>query len=571
MPFPRASFYLLVLPFLVAGCSTKRERPADQDQRRNIVVIGIEGDVDIFNPVFASEAIAGEINDLLYPSLISSDFDTARGVLRYGPLLAKAWSFQNNDRDLVFWLRSDAKWKDGVRVTARDVQFSYELYGDSELGSVRQSAVEGLRKSKDGSIDVSKSIEVRDDTTVVFHFERPYAGQLFDAGLPIVPAHVFEKVPRKELRTHDLNRRPVEAGPFELAQWKPMQEIVLTPNPSSVSPYPAKLSQLIFRILPDYQSRLSHLRTGEIDLLANLKVEDAQELERSSSSVRVTPIPGRRYHFVGWNNIDQAAYATSKGRIVLPHPLFGSVKVRRALTLAINRKEMTSAFLGKYGQEANGPISPLFRWAYNDTIRPLPFDPQAAMRLLVEEGWRDRDGDGTLEKGEKEFSFTLKIPAGDPLRANIANVVQQQLRAVKIAATIEQVERSVFWQDLMQKKYDAWIAGFEVPLQLQLDDLWGSDLRKYPFNVVSYQDKRAAEILRSVRLTSREIDAAQLWKELQVIFLRDQPCTFLFWVNNLVGVNQRVRGTKIGILGITHAAWDWYVSPDAGKRNVSSK
>ncbi|MBI5472745.1 MAG: hypothetical protein HY961_10420 [Ignavibacteriae bacterium] len=111
----------------------------------------------------------------------------------------------------------------------------------------------------------------------------------------------------------------------------------------------------------------------------------------------------------------------------------------------------------------------------------------------------------------------------------------------------------------MARKYDAWFAGFSVPLQMQLDDLWASDLDKYPFNLAGFRHKRVDEILSTVKTLNKESDGAALWKEFQSIISSEQPYTFLFWINNIVGVNKRLQGTHIGILGTTHKAWDWHI------------
>jgi peptide/nickel transport system substrate-binding protein len=551
---------LIILVTALAACT----RQSGQQGGGAPVTIAIEGDAGNCNPLFTTEVTANEISELIFPALVSSEFDTSSGRLTFGPMLASSWEERSGGRDLLFHLRTDARWEDGLRVTARDVQFSYELYGDPDVASVRQGSLDGLRKTKQGTIDASQSVEPLDDSTVVFHFEKAYPGMLFDAGLPILPAHVFDTTPRKELRSLPPNARLIGAGPFTLDRWEPMQNLTLRPDSSSVLPKPAALRRLIFRVIPDYQARLAHLKAGEVDIMAGLKPEDARQIAGEKGAVSVVSIPGRRYHFIGWNNIDGEAYGKSGGKTIRAHPLFGSAQVRRALTHAINREEMTKAFLGEYGREAVGPVSPMFRWAYNDTLRPLAFDPRLASSLLAGEGWKDTDGDGILEKRNRKFSFELKVPAGDELRSRVATVVEEQLRAVGIEVRIEQVEKSVFWQDLMQKKYDAWIAGFEVPLQMMLDEFWGSDLEKYPFNLVSFQNKRVDEILAAAEGRVREEETSHLWKEFQSIIQREQPCTFLFWVDTPVGVNKRVQGPSIGVLGITQQAWQWSVEEKNG-------
>jgi peptide/nickel transport system substrate-binding protein len=556
---------LLVILLLVCclGCSKRRSEQSGEG--KDYLVIAIQGDMDSFNPLFAQDVTAGEIIDLIFPGLLDSRFDSARGVLEYQPLLANSWEFQNGNRDILFHLRTDAKWSDGVPVTARDVQLSFELYGDTSVASVRQSSVEGLRRTKKGGLDLHDAVEVVDDSTVAFHFERPYPGQLFDAGLPILPSHIFGKFPRQGLRENAANQNPIGSGPFLLKSWKPLQEIILESSPTSVLPKPGRLSKIIFRVIPEPRTRLAQLRSGEVDLVANVRVEDAIELEKDPK-LQIIPTGERVYDALNWNNLDPEEYTKTRGRVIRPHPLFGEARVRRALTLATNREEIVQAYLRTFGRQAIGPISPLFRWAYNDTLRPLRYDPAAAASLLTDAGWRDTDGDGVLDSGGRKFSFALKITAGDQLRSNIATIVQHDLRALKIDVQIEQVERSVFWKELMQKKYDACIAGFSVPLQMQLDEIWGSDLRRSPFNLVSFRNKRVDEILKEAKRIQKETDHAASWKEFQAILHNEQPCTFLYWLNGLVAVNRRVHGTEIGVLGTLHHAWEWHVeSPSASR------
>jgi peptide/nickel transport system substrate-binding protein len=539
--------------FLFGGCGGKKQ------SEPTTVTIAVEGDVDGFNPLFTEEIVSGEINDLIYPRLVAPEFDAARGILKYSPSLAKSWEFSADHRDLTFHLRTDARWSDGTLVTARDVQFSFVLYGDTTVASVRQSIVQNFRKTN-GKLDISKSVELLNDSTVVFHFDISSSSQLFDVGVPILPYHILSNIPRNELRTHRVNKTPVTSGPFALVRWIPMQSVVLSASHAAAKGT-ATISQLVFKVLPEHRARVAQLQSGEVDIVSGLRLEDT-DLPSRNPSIEIISNVGRDYDFIGWNNIDPDAYVKSEGKNIQPNRLFGSAVVRRALTMAINRNEIVRAYLGRHGQEAIGGISPLFKWAYNDSLKPLPFDQSYASTLLEKEGWKDLDGDGVLEKKGVRFSFTLKLASGNQLRDVIAAVVQQQLRAVNVEMKIEQVERGTFWNELMQRKYDAWFAGFSVPLQMQLDDLWGSDLKRYPFNLAGYRNKRVDEILTEARKLTSEFDGANLWKEFQVIVHYDQPYTFLFWVHNIVGVNKRVKGTHIGILGTTHKAWEWQVETD---------
>jgi peptide/nickel transport system substrate-binding protein len=542
-----AAFALMI----VSGCVGNSILPPRQE-----IVVDVEGDVDSFNPLFAEEETSGEINDLLYPSLVASEFDIRSGTLTYLPSFARSWEYSNQGKDITFHLKSNATWADGAALTAGDVKRSFMLYGSDQVGSVRQSSVSGLRKE---GADLSGSIDTPDDTTIVFHFERAYSGQLFDVGLPIIPEHVYGSIAPGDLRTAQANQHPVSAGPFVLAQRTPLQEILLVPNALSHLPYPAK-SSLVFRVVPDYHTRIRQLTAGEVDIVSGIRPEDAETIERANPSVRLVSTVGRDYDFLGWSNIDQRKYRESKGTVVVPHPLFGPARVRTALTMAINRSEIVKAYLDTHGEVAFGGVSPLFRWAFNDTLAPLPFDPGTASRLLSDAGWKHTGGDGILRQGDQRFSFTMIIPTGNQLRMVIASVIQQQLRAVGVEMAIRQVERGTFWEEVTHHAYDAFFAGFSVPLQMQLDDLWGSDLAKHPFNLTGYRNSRVDAILAEARSLPHETDGEALWKEFQTIIQKDQPCTFLFWQHTITGVNRRVTGMHSSVLGLTHDAWDWHVS-----------
>jgi peptide/nickel transport system substrate-binding protein len=550
-------YFSISLFFLLASCSPNSKTPQNISREKNIAVIGVASDIENINPVFAEEETAGEIGELIFPSLVTAEFDTVRGMLRYYPMLARSWDYADGKSDVIFHLRTDAAWSDGVPVTAKDVQFSYVLYADTLLPSVRQDELDELQKGENGILDVKKSIEVLNDSTVIFHFQRFSPAQFSDAGLPILPKHILDSIPESELRNASFNRNPIGAGPFSVAEWKQSDEVVLASNRSSVLPGPAKLDQLVFRILPDHGSRFEALKSGEIDLMTDLDTREALELTSSRLPIRVVTTPERQYQFVGWNNIDGYEYSKSNGAVIRPNELFGDVRVRRALTMAIDRKSIVTALLSSYGRVAFGPVAPIFRQAYDDALQPLPFDPAAASQLLKQDGWEDKDNEGVLKKGNTKFSFELTIPSDSPFTLDLANIIQQQLRNIKVEAKINQVEESVFWQRLNNKKFDAFIGGFEVPLRIEMSEFWNSDLKKNPFNMVSYRNPQVDLILQKAESETPGDRANGLWKKFQVILSHDQPCTFLFWEKNVIGVSDRIVGTHFSVLGTTDHAWDW--------------
>ena len=84
----------------------------------------------------------------------------------------------------------------------------------------------------------------------------------------------------------------------------------------------------------------------------------------------------------------------------------------------------------------------------------------------------------------------------------------------------------------------------------------------------AFRNKRIDEILIGAKHVEKEVDHAAAWKEFQAILQQEQPCTFLYWMNDLVAVNRRIHGTSIGILGITNRAGEWYVGRETARAGL---
>ncbi len=318
------------------------------------------------------------------------------------------------------------------------------------------------------------------------NFIKGSAPSLFDVDVPIIPKHVFEKFDRKNLVTLEKGLDSVTSGPFYLERWDKNQAIFLKANPKSFLYNPDNVSEIIFKIVPDYNSRITQLKKGEIDLMEDLKPDDAAELE-SSDKINIASVKGRSYDYIGWNNIDAETYQNKN--IIKPNFLFGSANVRKALTYAINRNEIVSEFLNNKGSVAISPVPDILKNAFNNKLHTYDYNPSKAKSLLKQEGWEDNNKDGILEKDGKKFSFTLYYPSGNPLRDFAATVIKNNLKAVGIDVTTTSIEPGVFFENVFARKYDAWMAGWEIAVPLDLKPNWYSDFDAAPNNLYCYQNK----------------------------------------------------------------------------------
>ena len=569
-----------MIVIMFAGCSGKggNDRVTAGD---STLVIAMLGDANYLNPVIGASVTSRNVYGLLYPGLLESEFDTTSGLLNFVALekklretftdaipkkpsgaLAKTWKMSEDHRSITYTLRSDARWNDGTPITSHDFKFAYTLYGNPLIASPRQQFLAELAGADKGEIDFDKAIETPDDTTLVFNFYKQVPEQLalFHTSLTPMPKHKWKDVPPREFRHSPLNQKPLGAGPYVLRDWQKQQQIVLASNPMCNLPKPGNIPRVMFRIVPDYTVRLAQLQTGAVDVVENIKPEDFEGLENAKAGVEIKSVGLRVYDYVGWSNIDQEAYRRDGN--IKPHPLFGSAKVRRALTLAIDRQSILDGYLGEYGVVASTDISPSLKWAYNDAVLPYPYDPAEAVRLLEEEGWKPGP-DGIREKDGKKFGFVLFTNAGNARRNFASVIIQQNLREIGIDCQLDVQESNVFFENLRLRKIDAWMAGWSIGLEIDPLDGWGSDLEKSRFNFTGYQNPRIDALCELAKAELNSLDARPYWLEYQEILHRDQPTTFLYWIKETQGFSRRIEGEELNILSTFYNIDDWTLSPSA--------
>lgn len=568
---------LLLVLSCGSGSDTKPgsgQRSADGIPIGGTVVLAELADVDNFNPVVAKEALSMQVMDMIYPKLAEARFNLQSGMLEYEPYHARSWTFVNEGKSIRFILRNDVRWSDGKPITSRDYKFTYVLYADPAVGSVRQAHLRDLlKKTVEGNdvVDIDRSVETPNDTTLIIHFSKKYPDMLYNiTNLVPLPAHVYEGVSPGEFISHPGNTKPLSAGPFKLERWTPKQEVVLVRNPDCKLTHPAYLDRLIIRIIPEYSTRLTELKTGNVDVMTKINTEDLDDL-RKQPDLRLEKQAGRGYDYVGWMNIDRELFEKTSGKKVSPHPLFGSRKVRRALSMAINTQEIIDGFLGEFGSRIVTPVSPLFTWAVNESLKPIEYDPKGALNLLKEEGWEDHDGNGILDKNDKPFQFTLRTNTGNSRRAYTAVQIQNDCKKIGIKVDLEYVETTTFISGVVKKQYDVIVLGWNIPLSpTDIRSNWSSDLNKAPYNLIGFQNKRVDEIIEAVSNISEYQEAGPLLKEFQAVLYEEQPYTFLYWFDAAVGINNRIQGTNVTILGEYDRIREWYIPEDRRKYKTAA-
>lgn len=524
---------------LTAACRDRDAGPvpvAEEPRYGGTLVIAGSNDFDNANGLVSGEAYTKEaLRYILFMPLLRHD-----EALELQPYLAESWEMLG-DTGVVFHLRRDVAWHDGRPTTAYDVAFTYARAKEPETAFPDGVYLEHY----DGA-------EVIDSFTVRFRF-RPHAEPL--AGIPfipIMPRHLLEPVPAAEMRTAAFNKAPVGNGPYRFVEYRPGDRWVFEANPDFPGalggrPY---IDRVVWRVVKERTAQAMEVETGAVDLALNPGVENIGRLD-SLPTIHGIVKPSRRYAFIGWNS---------------KRAPFGDARVRRALTMAVDRQEILQALRGGFGELAVGPIGP-YHWAYDGEAQPLPFDTAAARALLAQAGYADRNGDGAVEGTDgRRLEFALKIPAGNEFNRDMATMVQADLAAIGVEMTLRPTEFPVLIGDVSspERRFDAVLLGWEADFRINIRDLFHSAAADGPFQNASYRNPEVDRIIEQAEVESDRDIARPLWVRLQQILSEDQPWSFLYYYPDVYAVNERVRGVRMDIRGALAELPRWWLADSTG-------
>ena len=522
----RPVYFLLILSILFAWSCSRKEQAA---QRGGTLIVGEISDYESLNPMGTTDAHARDIYNLLFLSLLDEQDD----FLTFKPRLAESYEFSEDRTVLVFHLRRDVHWSDGALVTARDVKATFKAQTNPDVlwASIH------LKEHID-------SVSVIDDFTVAYHFNHVYPYQLMDVNDgPILPKHLLESVEPDKIRTIPIEGFPTN-GPFRIREWDRGQYLILEPYERYYEAGKPYLKKVVFKIIPDQVTLLTQLRGGEIDCMESVPYGKVENLRTGNPELQIFHFPTRAYNYIGWNGV---------------HAFFKSMRVRRALTMAIDRKLIIANICYGFGDECTSPFVPLI-WAYNSDIEPIPFDPQRAREILSEEGFADTDGDGWLERDGKRFEFALMTNYGNQARMDTQIMVQEMLRKVGIKVNPLTLEWKAMLDRLKASNFDAVVNSWRIGTKADLSPIWSCEsMRKGGYNRINYCNP-TVDSLNALACSMFDFEEARpLFNRAQELIYNEQPYTFLYVGHALNALNKRFKDARPDAIGMYHNLHEWWV------------
>ncbi|WP_407492619.1 peptide ABC transporter substrate-binding protein [Pseudooceanicola sp. MF1-13] len=357
-------------------------------------------------------------------------------------------------KQITWKLKEGLLWSDGTPVTSADVAFTAEYCMHPEGGCAQLAKFEGI-----------SSIETPDDLTVVVNFTEPKPNpyQAFMGGQsPIIQKAQFQDcLGPKAPECTEANFNPIGTGPFMVTDFRPNDVISMEANPNYRDPAKPAFATVTFKGGGDAAAAgRAVMETGEFDYAWNLQLAP-EVIEEMAKGGKGTPVSafGTLVERIEMNMTDpspdlpEGERATAKH----PHPILSDMRVRKALSMAIDRPLLVEIGYGQAGRPTCNLVPAPEIYA-SDNTECLTQDIEGAKALLEEAGWTDTDGDGIREKDGMELSLTYQTST-NAVRQDFQALIKQWWSEIGVETELRNISGSVFFggdpgsPDTFQKFY----------------------------------------------------------------------------------------------------------------------
>jgi len=455
------------------------------------------------------------------------------GTTNLIPGLAESWEISEDGLEYTFKLREGVKFHATDNFTpsrdfnADDVVFSFMRQKDP--AHPWHNYTTGAWEYFNGMSmpDLFEGVEKIDDYTVKLVLNKPQAPMLANLGMDFASILSKEYADKLEAdgKMEQLNQIPVGTGPFSFVAYQ-KDAVIRYAKHEDYWGEPARVDQLIFAITPDPAVRYQKLKAGECHIMAYPNPADLQSM-RDDSTINVLSQEGL--------NVGYLAYNTTQAP-------FDNVKVRKALNMAINKEAILEAVYQGAGKVAVNPIPPTI-WSYKDDLKDDPYDPEAARKMLEEEGVTDLS--------MKIWAMPVQRPY-NPNARRMAELMQADYKEIGVDVEIVSYEWGEYLK--LSKEMDrdgavllGWTGDNGDPdnflaVLLGCDGVGGSNRAQWchqPFE----------DLIQQAKVVSDKAKRTELYEQAQVVFKEQAPWATIAHSVRFQPVREEVQGFKIDPFG----------------------
>lgn len=474
------------------------------------LIIAELSDASSLDPHGSNDVPSSNVQSNLYETLVVRD---ANGEL--APGLAESWT-QVDELTWEFKLKQGVTFHDGEVFNAEAVKASFDRLLDPVVASPRAFLFEMVTE-----------VKVIDENTVQFVTEYPFSPLLahltHNGGGIISPKSIEADYAAIEadssvIAGSVIGTNPVGTGPFKFESWTPGTEIKLVKN-ADYHGTPANVDSVTFKVVPEGATRVAELQSGFAHIIGT--VDPAQV-------ANVNSFDGASVLETATSSLTYLGFNTKKAP-------FDDPKVRQAISKAIDRDSLIQGIFEGYGIPAISPLSPGI-FGYTEDVTSMAYNMDEAKALLAESNHPD--------------GFTTTIWTNDnPVRQQVAIVLQEALKELNITATIEVMEFGSYLEKTAAGEHDMFILGWSNSTgdaDYGLYALFHSSQHGDPGNRSFFSNEKVDELLDKGRREADQTAREAIYKEALQLISDESPMAFVLHPSNLAGVSDKVSGFKVG-------------------------
>ncbi len=482
-----------------------------------------------------------------------------RGVLWHPPP-----NLNLEDKKLA-WLKGDHE------VTAEDVVFSFETIVNPQVEN-------GALKNYYAELE---SVKAHDSHTVIVRWKkRQYTNIEVTLATPLMPKFLYaydadgKPFPKEtfglRFNQHWYNNKGfVGAGPYRMESYTPGAKIVMVRNERFIGEKPA-IQRFVYPIYTDPQQTLLKLKAHELSTGGLTPGQYREEILKYSEKgqkpagnpffdgrIQCQIVDAPVFRYLGWN---------------ADRPLFKDKRVRRALTMAFDRQRIIDSVFVGLGAITTGPYVAGAPYA-DPSIKPYPFDLDAAKKLLAEAGFTDSDGDGLLDKklrpGDAKrspFEFTLLLYGSSKEYGALANILREDLLKIGVKMNIDAAEWSLMQKRMEERGFDAYTGAWAMSYDIDLFQIWHSSQANAAkgSNMVAFRNPEADKLIEELRVTLDPKRRTELLQHFHRIVHEEQPYSFFMTQKSVACAWKEVKNLIFAKERPVSNALPWWVRTSSG-------
>jgi len=461
-----------------AAAPTTASAPAASASTGRLLV-AIPGDWATLDPAFYTNVSEREIFYSIYDPLVDMDEN-----LQIQPRLAKSWDIQDDGKTIVFHLESGVKFHDGTDFNADAVKFNLERMLDPTAGSPQRTNIVAITK-----VDAVDPLTVRLTLSAPF---TPLLGSLTEGpGFMSSPTAI-----QKAGKTY--GQQAVGTGPFVMSEWLKADQIRLKKFDGYWRSGMPKVTDAVWKPIADETVRMANLASGTVNIVDDVPAKD-RDPARKNPNYTTWDATGTRWPMM---------------RLNLAKEPFNNKTFRQAASYAINRDDIARAVYFGEAEPALGPISPLYKSFYDESITQwgLSYDLAKAKAKLT-------------ESGVSGTTFTIDVQ-NNASQQRMGEIIKENLAAIGVTANIQPYESTAFTDRITNKLYQATIGSWTPR-----PDIDGTMYRHFAIdgnvNSMSYSNPEVDQLLKRTRVLPNGAERVQIYQQVQKLVVDDAPWVFL--------------------------------------------